>query len=62
MIAQVYSSFAVHDRGIRVGRADLEVGDPLIAATFHAAILCSHFFNPVMTLGIVLGEFLVRCW
>jgi hypothetical protein len=61
MIAQVNSSFAVHDGRIRIGCADLKIGDPLIVTTCHAAILCSHLLNPVMTLGILLGEFLVDC-
>src|SRR5215471_9227097 len=33
-----------------------QIGHALIAATAHAAILCSQLFNPVMTRCIVLGE------
>src|SRR5215831_16925671 len=41
MVAQIDSFFASHDGGIRVGGAHLIIGDALIVATFHAAILCS---------------------
>ena len=41
MVAQVYSAFAAHDGGIRVGGAHLIIGDPLIIAAFHLTVLRS---------------------
>ena len=61
MIAQIDSVLREHQRGIWIGRADLEIGDPLIVAAFHLTVLRSLFLNPVVTLCIVLGELLVGC-
>jgi hypothetical protein len=59
MVAQVDSSLASHDGGIRISGAHLIIGDALIIAAFHPAVLRSLFLNPVVTRCIVLGELLV---
>src|SRR5260221_8007994 len=40
-------------------RSHLQIRHPLIAATANTTVLCSHFLNPVMPLGILLGEALL---
>jgi len=60
MIAQIHSPFGLHERRIWVGGADVVISHALIAAAFHAAILCFELFDPVKALDIVLGEFLTE--
>ena len=73
MIAQIDSILRQHQGRIGIGGAHLQIRHPLIAATANTTVLCSHFLNPVMPLGILLGEALLflrgerggkwcRCW
>ena len=59
MISQVHSMLGLHDSGIGISGAHLQISQTLIVATSDAAVLGSQFLNPVMPLGILLSEVLL---
>ena len=59
VVAHIPSVPGQHEGGVRIGGTHPQIGQALLAATAHAAILCSHLCNPIMTRLIVLGKALL---
>jgi len=60
MVAQMRSILGQHQAGIGIGGTHPQVSDSLIPLTADATILRSQLLDPLMTLAILLGEFLIQ--
>ncbi len=60
LVAQMRPAFGHHHGGIRIGRAHMPIGHPLIPMGGDGAILRPQLLDPVMALIIRLGEILTH--